>query len=152
MMTRNIFLPATTAELIERINKLTPETQPHWGKMNVGQMLAHLCVMYEMVYETKHKRPNALARFFITLVAKETVVGRKPYPRNSRTAPAFMISDQRDFEKEKSRLIEYIIRTEKNGEAFFDGRESHSFGKLTLPEWNNYFYKHLNHHLTQFGV
>ena len=120
--------------------------------MNAGQMLAHLCVMYEMVYDNIHKRPNAIMRFLITLLAKDTVVGDKPYPRNGRTAPAFVITDQRDFEKEKRRLIEYIKRTEKSGEAFFDGRESHSFGKLTLSEWNNYFYKHLNHHLTQFGV
>ncbi|MEJ1237070.1 DUF1569 domain-containing protein [Chryseolinea sp. T2] len=151
-MTTNIFSPDTTRELIVRINKLTPETRPQWGKMNASQMLAHLCVMYEMVYEDKHKRPNAFMRFLITLVAKDTVVGNKPYPRNARTAPAFVITDQRDFEREKGRLTDYIIRTEKNGEAFFEGRESHSFGKLTLPEWNNYFYKHLNHHLTQFAV
>ncbi|MGC3943065.1 MAG: DUF1569 domain-containing protein [Chryseolinea sp.] len=151
-MTKNIFSTETTNELIARINNLTPATKPQWGKMNVGQMLAHLCVMYEMVYEDKHKRPNAFMRFLITMVAKSTVVGDKPYPRNVRTAPAFVITDQRDFEKEKRRLINYITRTEKDGEAFYDGRESHSFGKLTLPEWNNYFYKHLNHHLTQFGV
>ncbi|HTF19758.1 MAG TPA: DUF1569 domain-containing protein [Chryseolinea sp.] len=151
-MTRNIFQSETTRELVNRINRLTPETKPLWGKMNAGQVLAHLCVMYEMVYETNHKRPNAFMRFLISLVAKETVVGDKPYPRNARTAPAFVIVDQRDFEKEKQRLIDYIVRTEKSGEGFFDRRESHSFGKLTLPEWNNYFYKHLNHHLTQFGV
>lgn len=151
-MIRNIFNSETTEELISRIDKLTPGTQPLWGKMNAGQMLAHLCVMYEMVYDNIHKRPNAVMRFLITLLAKETVVGDKPYPRNARTAPAFVISDQRDFDKEKRRLVEYIIRTEKSGEKFFEDRESHSFGKLTLGEWNNYFYKHLNHHLSQFGV
>jgi uncharacterized damage-inducible protein DinB len=151
-MSTNIFSHETTTQLLQRINNLTPETRPLWGKMNVAQMLAHLCVMYEMVYDNNHKRPNAFMRFLITMIAKETVVGKKPYPHNSRTAPAFVITGQRDFEKEKARLIDYIVRTEQNGEVFFDGRESHSFGKLTLPEWNNYFFKHLNHHLTQFGV
>jgi len=42
--------------------------------------------------------------------------------------------------------------TQKFGSARFEGKESHSFGKLTSKEWNNMFYKHLNHHLTQFGV
>jgi hypothetical protein len=151
-MTMNIFRSETTQELIKRINQLTPATKPLWGRMNAAQKLAHLCVMYEMVFDNIHKRPNAMMRFLISLVAKGTVVGDRPYPRNARTAPAFVISDQRDFEKEKKRLIDYIIRTQKSGESFFDGRESLSFGKLTLPEWNNYFYKHLNHHLTQFGV
>ena len=151
-MNKNIFASETTEELISRINHLTPEMRPAWGKMNSGQMLAHLCVMYEMVYDNNHKRPNAIMRFLISMVAKDTVVGDKPYPRNGRTAPAFVITGQRDFEKEKRRLIDYIIRTEKSGGSFFEGRESLSFGKLNLKEWNNYFYKHLNHHLTQFGV
>lgn len=151
-MIKNIFLSSTTEELIQRINKLSPDRRPQWGKMNASQMLAHLCVMYEMVYEDKHKKPNAIMRFLITLVAKKMVVGDRPYSRNVKTAPAFIISDQRDFEREKKRLIDYIVRTEKNGESYFEGRESLSFGVLTLAEWNNYFYKHLDHHLTQFGV
>ncbi|MCJ8164098.1 hypothetical protein MKJ04_04535 [Pontibacter sp. E15-1] len=31
-------------------------------------------------------------------------------------------------------------------------QESHSFGRLSSQEWNNMFYKHLDHHLSQFGV
>jgi len=38
------------------------------------------------------------------------------------------------------------------GEDYFDNRVSDSFGKLSKDQWNNYFYKHLNHHLSQFGV
>ena len=34
----------------------------------------------------------------------------------------------------------------------FEGKESNSFGPLTKGEWNNMFYKHLDHHLSQFGV
>lgn len=151
-MIRNIFTSETTEDLVRRINKLTAETRPQWGKMNAGQMLAHLCIMYEMVYDNKHKKPGVLMRFLLSLLARDMVVGTRPYPRNGRTAPAFVVSDERDFEKEKRRLLDYIVQTEKNGEAYFEGRESQSFGKLTAAEWCNYFYKHLDHHLTQFGV
>ena len=56
------------------------------------------------------------------------------------------------FETEKARLIDYIEKTQQLGEAHFDNKESHSFGVLTKTEWNNMFYKHLNHHLNQFKV
>ncbi|WP_026809642.1 DUF1569 domain-containing protein [Arenibacter latericius] len=149
---KNIFDSKVTEEIISRVNRLTPTTAPKWGKMNVAQMLAHCNVPYEMVYTDKHPQPNGLMKLMLKLFVKQTVVNEKPYKKNSRTAPAFIIADERDFEKEKSRLTEYLIKTQKLGEEYFHQKESHSFGKLSKSEWNNLFYKHLNHHLEQFGV
>ena len=56
---KNVFNQNDVKEFIGRINTLTPATQAKWGKMSVGQMLAHLCVSYEMMYENKHTKPNA---------------------------------------------------------------------------------------------
>jgi len=153
MTIRNIFTKVVTDELIARIGKLTPQTQPLWGKMNVAQMLAHCCVSYELVYEPeKHPKPGPFMKFIIKLLAKSQVVSEKPYPKNGRTAPAFLITDERQFELEKERLTGYLIKTLRLGESHFDGKESHSFGRLTIGEWNNMFYKHLDHHLRQFGA
>ena len=59
---------------------------------------------------------------------------------------------KKDFNVEKQRLVDYLNKTQQLGEAYFDNKESHSFGPLNKTEWNNMLYKHLNHHLTQFGV
>lgn len=144
---KNIFLPEVTQEIIERINKLKPTSIPQWGKMSVSKMLAHCNVTYEMLYEDTHKKPNALMKLILKLFVKTAVVNEKPYKRNSPTAPAFIINDDKDFEKEKQRLINYLQKTQAMGETAFEGKESHSFGKLTTTEWNNMFYKHLDHHL-----
>ena len=64
----------------------------------------------------------------------------------------FVIGDDRNFETEKNRMIDYLNKTVELGESYFDQKESLSFGKLSITEWNNLFYKHLDHHLTQFGV
>ncbi len=149
---KNVFDPEVTAGLIRRIRALTPETRPAWGKMNVAQMLAHCSVPYEMVFEDRHPRPGALMRFFLRTFVKRGVVNERPYPRNAPTAPAFRVSSDRDFEEERERLIAYLERTCDLGGAHFDGLPSLSFGPLTRQEWNNLFYKHLDHHLTQFGV
>lgn len=149
---KNIFDAEVANEVIGRINNLTPETQAQWGKMDVAQMLAHCNVTYEMVYENKHPKPGVLKKFILKALIKSIVVNDQPYKKNGRTAPQFMVSDEKDFETEKKRLIDYIEKTQALGEGHFDGKESHSFGVLTKDEWNNMFYKHLDHHLGQFGV
>jgi hypothetical protein len=149
----NIFSAETTASIVDRIQKLTPDTQPSWGKMNVGQMLAHCCVTYQYVYEPqKFKKPNMLMSWVLKKFVKDGVCNEVPYKKNSGTAPDFIIKGSRDFETEKQKLISFVTRAQKDGTQFFDGKESQSFGKLTTQEWNNMFYKHLDHHLTQFGV
>lgn len=147
-----IFDASETQKILQRIDRLSPESQPLWGKMNAAQMLAHCCVTYEMLFTEKHKRPNTVIRLLLKLFVKNTVVSEKPYPQNSRTAPAFLISDAREFAQEKARLSSYIQQVQNLGSPYFEGKESLSFGKLTAREWNNLFYKHLDHHLRQFGV
>lgn len=148
----NIFTKEVSNGIIERINRLNPETQPLWGKMGVAQMLAHCCVTYEMVYTNKHPKPGFLMRLLLKGLIKKQVVSAKPFPKNAKTAPAFIITDEKEFEVEKERLIEYLKQTQVLGTLAFDGKVSDSFGVLDANEWNNMFYKHLDHHLKQFGV
>ncbi len=148
----NIFTPEVTNQLRNRIEQLDPKSQPQWGKMNVAQMLAHCNVSYELVYDNIHPAPSAVQKFFVKLFAKNMVVGPKPYKKNLRTAPVFLVAQDKDFDQEKARLLSYLDKTLELGENHFDNKESHSFGKLTKNEWNTLFFKHLDHHLTQFGV
>ena len=149
---KNIFDPTVTDEIITRINQLKPDSQPLWGKMSVAQMLAHCNVTYETVYEDKHKKPNPLMKLILKTFVKKIVDSDTPYKRNNQTAPHYIISESKDYEIEKKRLIDYIIKTQQLGESYFDKKESHSFGLLSVKEWNTMFYKHLDHHLNQFGV
>lgn len=149
---KNAFDKKDVEGLLARIEKLTPETKPQWGKMSVEQMLAHCNVAYEFIYDNKHPKPNAIKRFILKLFVKNIVVSEKPYKKNSQTAPEFLIKDVREFDTERKRLTDYIQKTYELGANHFDGKESHSFGKLTKQEWNNMLIKHLEHHLTQFGV
>lgn len=149
---KNVFHLTDKSEILYRINKLTPDTQRKWGKMTVSQMLAHLNISYEMIYESNHPKPNFLMKFILKSFIKGMVINDQPYKRNGKTAPAFVIKEDKDFETERTRLINYIDKTQELGVAYFDGKESHSFGVLNISEWNNMLYKHLDHHLSQFGV
>jgi hypothetical protein len=148
----NIFQKSVSDSVIQRIESLNPTTKANWGKMNVSQMLAHCNVSFEMVYTTKHKKPNAFLKFIFKMIVKNKVVTETPYQHSGKTAPEFVIVGSRDFDIEKTRLINHITKTQELGESHFDNKESHSFGKLSKTEWSNLFYKHLDHHLTQFGA
>ena len=149
---KSVFIREDVDEVIARVEKLTDKSQPAWGKMSVGQMLAHVNVQFEMAYSDKHPKATGIKKFLLGLFVKNAVVNEKPYPKNSRTAPAFLQTSEKVFLEEKKRLIDYLNKTHKVGEEYFEGKESNSFGVLTVQEWNNLFYKHTNHHLLQFDV
>ncbi|MCG9792438.1 DUF1569 domain-containing protein [Flavobacterium algicola] len=148
----NIFERKNSEILISRIESLNSNTVPKWGKMDVAQMLAHCNVMYEMVFEKLHPEPNFFMKFVLKTFVKKIVTSEAPYKHNSQTAPIFIIKSSKNFESEKKRLINYIQKVQELGELHFDNKASHSFGNLTIIEWNNMFYKHLDHHLNQFGT
>lgn len=115
-------------------------------------MLAHCNKTYEMMYDNKHPKPNFLMRLMLKTLVKNIVVNEKPYKHNQQTAPVFIVCETKNFEEQKTRLINYLTKTQKLSKNYFDGKESHSFGVLKKTEWNNVSYKHLDHHLKQFGL
>ncbi len=152
-MIKNIFDKQVSDEIIKRINTLEPNSKPIWGTMSVDQMLAHCNVTYKYTYKPEQfKKPNFLMKFLLKSFIKKIVVSEKLYGKNRRTAPYFIITETKDFEKEKQFLTENIHKTQLLGSKHFEGLENFSFGKMTSSEWNNLFYKHLDHHLKQFGV
>lgn len=152
MSWKNLFDKKECQDTIDRINKLTPETQRLWGKMDVAQMMAHCNVAYEIPYTNKHPKPNAFAKIMVKLFAKNTVIGDKPYKKNIPTSPIFRITTEKNFEVEKKRLVDYLNKTQELGAVHFNGLENPAFGNLTDKQWNKLFSKHLDHHLKQFGV
>lgn len=148
----NTFDPKTTEATLQRLEKLNHTTTPQWGKMNVAQMLAHLNVAYDLENGKRPSKAGFFGKIMLKLFVKGIVVSDKPYKKNSPTGPDFVIADERDFEKEKALLISNLKETEAKGAAHFDGKESVAFGKLTSKEWSNQFYKHIDHHFSQFGV
>jgi len=152
MTINNLFSQDGLITTLERINKLTAESQPLWGKMTIAQMMAHCSVAYDMALTNKYPISGKFKTWIISLLAKNQVVGPKPYPKNGRTAADFLITDERDFDKEKTRLLANLNKVNELGVGHFEGKQSVAFGNLSSKEWNVLFSKHLDHHLSQFGV
>jgi len=148
----SLFNEQTLNEMLDRIDKLTPDSQALWGKMNVAQMLAHNNVAFDISSGKISVSYNFLTRWMLKTFVKPTVVGAKPYVKNGRTAPVFIVADEKEFTTEKTKLVDNFRRFQAAGAATYEGKISSSFGKMTSQEWSNQYWKHLDHHLRLFGV
>jgi Protein of unknown function (DUF1569) len=148
MEVKDLFDPAVKADIIHRINQLSPNSPAQWGKMNVAQMLAH-CQMPLGVAVGSHQIKGSFFMKLIGPLFKPLLFNSKPFKKNLGTDKSFIIADPRDFEAEKTKLIDMVNRFAP--ETMVD--EPHPiFGKMTKEEWSKGTWKHLDHHLQQFGV
>ena len=146
----DIFDPPVTAALCARIARLAPAAGPQWGRMNAVQMLAHCCTPYEQLRGERGGGPF-LVRWIGRIFFKGAVVGEQPFRKNLPTPRSFVIADARDFERERERLLGLIGRLHGEGRGAFENRVHVTFGILAAEEWSNLLWKHLDHHLRQFG-
>ena len=149
MEIKNLFDPVVKQEIIDRINKLTPQTKQLWGKMNISQMLAHVQLPIRIAYGTHEPKGNFLLKLIGPLF-KSQLWNETPYKQGLPTDPTFVMTGQeKDFEKEKAALLELVNRFVETSIQ----RDKHPvFGKIDKHNWSKATWKHLDHHLKQFGV
>jgi hypothetical protein len=148
---KNLFDKDIYSEVIQRMDILSPQSQRQWGKMNVAQMLAHCKEAFKVPLSDK-KMPRMFLGLLVGWMIKSKLYNESPWKHNLPTAPNFIIKDERDFEKEKQELSGLISQF-YNGGPEKAGRFPHPmFGSFTPEQWGKAMYKHLNHHLMQFGA
>ena len=148
---KTLYQKEVVSEIVDRINKLTPETQRVWGTMRVDQMLAHCTVAMQTATGEKFLQSNIFLRMIGSLLKSQTTTD-KPFRRSSPTHPGFIIGNTESFEKEKQILLSLIQKFHDGGEAKCTTNPHAFFGKLNPTQWGSLMYKHLDHHLRQFGV
>jgi hypothetical protein len=147
----NIFDKQANGSILDRLEKLTPDSKPLWGKMTVSQMLWH-CQKPIEVLTGKLPLKGGLLGFLFGKMAKNNFLRDKGFGKNSPTHPKFRTKDEPDFEHEKAELMAMIATLGEMG-AESIGIDKHPFfGPMTDEEWSMLMYLHLDHHLKQFGV
>lgn len=149
---KSLFNSNDNQEIVDRISSLTPSTQSQWGKMNISQMCAHCQAPLNVAYGDLKLKRGLMGILFGSMIKKKMSKDEKPFDKNLPTDKAFIVVDIREFESEKNKLIDLVKKFEKVGP---DGitKEAHPFfGKMTDREWDILQWKHLDHHMRQFGV
>jgi hypothetical protein len=146
-----LFQNGVLENIIVRMNQLTPQSPSQWGKMNVAQMMAHCTTTFEMATGRKHS-PQLFIGKILGPLFKKNYLSEKPFKKNSPTGKGFIIVDERNFDKEKQQLIAIMTDFVRGGLNNVTPHPHAFFGHLTPEQWGLSMYKHMDHHLRQFGV
>ncbi|WP_299397481.1 DUF1569 domain-containing protein [uncultured Gelidibacter sp.] len=139
-------------EVLKRVDSLTENSTPKWGKMNVAQMVKH-CQMPLLVATGKLELTENVGVFkkLVLKLYKPVMYNDKPWPENTTTPKDFLVTENYNFEDERVLLIAAI--NEFHNKALNMHWPKHPyFGNFSTDQWGKMQYKHLDHHLTQFGV
>ena len=147
---KNLFEHDSVEEVIKRIESLQPSSERQWGKMDVAQMLAHCAAAMDMA-SGKIDPPRILIGRILGPLVKPIYTNEKPFSRNSPTDKKLVIAERRDFEIEQSRLKRCVREFHEGGESKCTTHPHPFFGSLSPQDWSRGMYKHLDHHLRQFG-
>ncbi|MEO8771495.1 MAG: DUF1569 domain-containing protein [Ferruginibacter sp.] len=148
---KNLFEKNTFDEITERLEKLSSASTAQWGKMNVAQMLAH-CKEAFKVPLTEIKIPRMFIGRLIGWMIKSKLHDDSPWKPGLPTSPAFIIKDERNFNDEKKALTELVNKFYQLGPNGITKHPHPMFGRFTEEQWGKSMYKHLDHHLRQFGA
>jgi len=148
---KSLFNESDNQEIVGRVNKVTPDAKPGWGKMNSAQMLAHCSVGLKIAFgEITPKR--SIIGILLGRIVKKKILGAESFRKNSPTSKEFIIPDGVIFYEEKIALISNVKRFDEAGPDYITKNPHPFFGKISIGDWDNLMWKHLDHHLRQFGV
>ncbi|HSB93856.1 MAG TPA: DUF1569 domain-containing protein [Flavitalea sp.] len=144
----------TTADfdgICQRIKSLSPASSRLWGKMSVSQMLAHCQRPFAAALGPGDTK-RGIASYLFGPMAKRSFMGANEFRKNLPTAPAFKITHEPGFEEERAKLLDNVHQFLMIDKAKLSARVHPFFGPMSGSEWYELMYKHLDHHLKQFGV
>jgi hypothetical protein len=149
---KNLFETERAAEIKERVAKLSPQSHRQWGSMNPAQAVAHCAAALEWALGDRTPPRMFVGRIIGGMIKPKVLGNDEPLRRNSPTARDLVVQDERDLAKERERLNAMIDRFAAGGPSRCTTAPHTFFGRLAPDEWAVLMYKHLDHHLRQFGV
>ena len=146
---KSLFNAVERNEIIERIAAINVNSERQWGKMTAAQMLAH-CQAPIKVGIGELKLSSNLIFMILGPIIKKKLTKEEPFEKHLPTHKAFIINYDPALETEKQKLIELVNKfNDKKDELAI---KHPIFGKMSTAQWDALNWKHLDHHLRQFGV
>jgi hypothetical protein len=143
--------PAVRAACRERIQRLDPNATAKWGRMTARQMVCHLNDSFRVGMGEKYASPatSILQRTFVKWIALRTPLRWPPgVPTRPEIEQGCGGTPPSDWESDRAELLGLM-------DTFADCRTfgvHPAFGKMSQRDWLAWGYRHVDHHLRQFGV
>ena len=147
---RSILNESDRAVISSRMRSLSASSTARWGRMSVTGMLEHLRLSARMaVGELTVASGNK--RAFQLFPLKHLILYVFPFPRGAPTASELYPGEAASFEEERQAVLALLDRI-GTGPREGAGPAHPLFGPLSWREWGAATYKHVDHHLKQFGA
>ncbi len=148
---KNLYHHSDYQEIISRLENLKFTSERKWGKMTVSQMLVHCQKPMEVAEQKLVVKRNLISLLFGKMMKNKLIVKGLDFDKNLPTAKEFIVAADCDFEIERKKLLNMIHAFYNSGPSAIKTYMHPFFGKMSPSEWGLLFYKHLDHHLLQFG-
>lgn len=149
---KSLFNTSDNQEIISRISRLTANSKTEWGKMAVGQMLTHAQRPLRVALDELKLKRTFVGFLFGNIAKRKLARGEEPFSKNLPTDKNFIVTDQRNPDEEKKNLVALVQKFAQVGPGGLSKEPHPFFGYMTTQEWDTLMWKHLDHHLRQFGV
>ena len=136
-------------ELLDRLERLSPQSKPRWGKMTAHQMLAHVADWMLMAKGDLKTAP--MKRLLRYPPVKQLAIYWLPFPKGVATAPELLRRKPAAWSVERAAVRERV-HSFANLDPKATWPEHPVFGKMSAKAWGVFAYRHMDHHLRQFGV
>ena len=147
---RTVFNLDDRLTLAKRIDTLSAHAPAQWGRMDCPQMLAHLSESVRMALgelEIATKGPRALRLAPI----RHAIIHWLPFPKGAPTAPELLTRRATNWQAEGADL-KHLLERLAALEGAREWPEHPAFGHMTSRDWGTLAYRHVDHHLRQFGA
>ncbi len=150
---KNLLNISDCEALIARLENLTPDSQRRWGTMHPGQVMAHMTDPLRVAIGDRVAQP--MNSIFSNPIVSALVVWWMPWPKGAPTADEFIQGKggtlPTEFLRDKQALLLAIHRFghQPASEAF---QPSPVFGNISRRAWGRLMWRHIDHHLRQFGL
>ena len=149
---KNLFEITTVEEVKGRMSALRADSARQWGKMNAAQAMEHCARGMELALGDRRPPRVLIGRILGPVIKPIAFRDGEPMRKNSPTVPGLVVIEETDLVQGRERLCGLVDRFVACGPGGCTDHPHSFFGRLTPDEWSAWMYKHLDHHLRQFGV
>src|SRR5215216_2105609 len=107
---KTVFDAETCGEILDRLGKLSPDSERQWGKMSASQMMEHTARVLEMATSEDQPLKQVFLGKALGWIFKKSFLGEKPFGKNAPTGPDYVIKDEPELEMTRERLKRMITK------------------------------------------
>ena len=145
---KSIWQDEATRELHGRVARLGWDAPAQWGKFTAPKMVCHLADSLKMAMGDLKVPSKKLPIRFTPL--KQLIIYVLPFPKGAPTAPALLARAPQEWANDVAD-VQALLDRAASARTTVSWPEHPAFGKLSKKAWGVLIYRHMGHHLKQFG-